>query len=236
MIDGLGIALLALVLLWIPFLSWKSNQRLRGRPLPFSRRRLFGQITFIEAILLGAAYAAAWSNAIELLRAPQSPLRAWGSAALFLVIMLATLRWRWATRPSEGKDRLYAILPHDAKEFVPYLALCVAAGVSEEVVYRGVAPVLLSRIIGNFVAAAVIVAAAFALAHAIQGWRSVVSIFVIAIGAQAIVWIGQSLLPVIVVHFSYDAIAGSWIPRWYERDAALTFRPPDAAPAADFDR
>lgn len=127
---------------------------------------------------------------------------------------LAILVVRWPSRPQAARRRLYDLLPHGRREMPLYLALCAIAAVGEEVTYRAAALELLERLTGNSVAAAVIAAVAFALGHAIQGWRSVGAIFLFALGFHAIVFIAGSIWFAVAVHFAYDAIAGVLIPRW----------------------
>jgi membrane protease YdiL (CAAX protease family) len=126
--------------------------------------------------------------------------------------------WRWPQRDRDSKERLYRMLPHDRADLPPYFAVCLAAGICEETVYRGVTTVLLARVTENLSAAILIASIAFALAHVIQGWRSVVAVFGIALMAHAVVLMTQSLFPVMAAHALYDALAGVLMPRWYERE------------------
>src|SRR5205085_1500036 len=97
-------------------------------------------------------------------------------------------------------------------------ALCLAAGVCEELVYRGTTAVLLTRLTGNLLAAIVIASAVFALAHVIQGRRAAIVVFCIALGAHALVFLTKSLFPVMAVHALYDAVGGVLMSRWYRRE------------------
>lgn len=218
MIDPAGILFLLIVCAGVPYLAWKSRQRLGDGPLPMPRRRFYIQTIFMQFYLFILAIAAAWRNDVDLLTTPPTPLRAWGIAALFLAVLLGVMWWRWPNRDQESKERLYRILPHDRSELAPYFALCIVAGVCEETVYRGVTAALLARLTGSVAAAVVIASVVFALAHIIQGWRSAGVIFLIALGAHALVLAGQSLFPVMVLHALYDAIAGTLMPRWYNRE------------------
>ena len=98
------------------------------------------------------------------------------------------------------------------------VALCLAAGVCEELVYRGTTAVLLTRLTGNLLAAIVIASAVFALAHVIQGRRAAIIVFFIALGAHALVFLTKSLFPVMAVHALYDAVGGVLMSRWYRRE------------------
>jgi len=85
------------------------------------------------------------------------------------------------------------------------------------VIYRGVAYRLLLRLGLTIWIAVAILSVVFALAHAVQGWRSTIVIGLIAAGFHFIVIYSCGLLPAIVTHFVYDAIAGIVIPRWMEK-------------------
>lgn len=230
-IGGFGVALLLLVCFWMPLLAWKSAKRIGSGPLPLSRRRIFTQILVMQFIFFVLAFVAARENDIHLFGLPRSPLRAWAAAALFLVVALGTVRWRWRVKPPMQKARLYSMLPHSRRDLIPYAAVCLAAGIGEEVVYRGVLTPMLMWLTGSFIAGALISAAVFAIAHVIQGWRAVAAVFVIALFAQALVWIAESLIPAMVVHALYDFVLGLLVPRWYARDGYTSAEPLDVLPA-----
>ena len=217
-IDGAGILFLAIVCLGVPYLAWRSSERAGSGPLPIPRRRFFIQTIFVQLYLGALAFAAAWRNGIDLLTMPAAPLPAWVLAAAFLALLLGVMRWRWPHRGDESKEKLVRLLPRQRGELAPYFALCLAAGVCEELVYRGTTAVLLTRLTGNLLAAIVIASAVFALAHVIQGRRAAVIVFFIALGAHALVFLTKSLFPVMAVHALYDAVGGVLMSRWYRRE------------------
>jgi membrane protease YdiL (CAAX protease family) len=221
MMEPWSAVLLMLTCFWAPLMAIGSARRLGGGPLPFSRRRLFIQTTFIQAVLFGVAFMASRQTKVPLLLGPPATLTPWLLAAALVIAGVALLRWRWAERGGKSKYRLYSILPRTARDFPPYLVLCLAAGIGEEAAYRGMLVSILWWLTGRLLVAVLISAAVFGLAHAVQGVRGVVTIFIIALIAHALVYLGKSLLPVMAAHTLYDAIAGWLIPRWYERDAAL---------------
>jgi len=217
-IDGSGIFFLAIVCLGVPYLAFKSSKRVGAGPLPISRRRFFIQTFFAQLYLFGIALVAAWRNGIDLLAAPPSPLFAWTLAAAFLAVLLAVMWFRWPSRDRESKEKLYRLLPHERRDLPPYFLVCLAAGICEETAYRGVATNLLTRVTGNFVAAILISAVAFALAHVIQGPRAALAVFGIALMAQSVVSMTQSLFPAMAAHAIYDALAGVLVSRRYQRE------------------
>lgn len=215
-IDGFGAGLLLIVVVAIPYLAWKTKQRFRGDELPMPRPQFFFQTAIFQLLIYGFALVAAWTNAIRLNLVPLVWWKAWPALAL-LVLALLVLKLRWPSRDDADKRRLYAILPHDRRELGPYLVLCVVAAIAEEVIYRGVSFRLVVRLGVTVWIAAAIMSVVFALAHAVQGWRSTIAIGIIAAGFHFIVIYSGGLLPAIVAHFAYDAVAGVVIPRWVER-------------------
>jgi membrane protease YdiL (CAAX protease family) len=217
-LEPFSAVLLVLTCLWGPFMAIQSARRLGEGPLPMTRRRFFIQTIVIQALLFGVAVTAAWRTGVPLAVAPPSTLTPWLIAAAMVLLGVLLLRWRWPSRTTANKFRLYSILPHSAKELPSYFVLCLAAGIGEEVVYRGMLFAILAYLTGSQAAAVLIASVAFALAHAVQGVRGVFAIFLIALAANGLVLFAHSLLPVIFAHTVYDAIAGWLIPRLYERD------------------
>lgn len=215
-IDGFGAGLLLIVGVAIPYLAWKTNRRFRGDVLPMPRAQFFFQTAIFQLLIYGFALVAAWTNAIRLRLLPFVWWKAWPALALLLAA-LALLKLRWPWRDDADKRRLYAILPHDRRELGPYLVLCVVAAIAEEVIYRGVSYRLLVRLGISIWLAAALMSVVFALAHSVQGWRSTIVIGLIAAGFHFIVIYSGGLLPAIVTHFVYDAVAGIMIPRWIQR-------------------
>ena len=215
-VNALGLMLLAFVGVLLPIFIVKSARRLGDRPLPISRSRFFRQ-TILFQLFLGAIFAwTAHTHGILPMPSPGRPLIAWSAATVMYVAAVVMLKLRWPSRSAASKQRLYDILPHDRAEFPPYALLCVVAGIVEEFIYRGVMTELAQRLLGIAIITIVAMSIAFAAAHAMQGLRSMAGIFVIALACHALVWLAQSLIPVMAVHFAYDVTAGMLIPRWFE--------------------
>jgi membrane protease YdiL (CAAX protease family) len=215
-VNALGFMLLAFAGVFLPILIIKSARRLGTGPLPISRSRFYRQTIIFQLVLAAIAAWTAYTHGILAMPLPQRPLIAWSAAALMYVLTVLTLKLRWASRSDASKQRLYDILPHNASEMVPYVFICIVAGTCEELVYRGVMTELLQRVIGFAIVTIIAIAISFAAAHAMQGLRSMAGIFIIALACHALVWLAQSLIPVMAVHFAYDLTAGMLIPRWFE--------------------
>ncbi len=211
--------LLTLTCFWAPFMAIQSARRLGQGPLPISRQRLFVQILVVQVVLFSTSMIASLRTGVRLGFGPPR-LAAWLISAGLVLLGVLLIHWRWASRTTVEKDRVSSILPHTAREYPSYLVLCLAAGIGEEVAYRGMLFAILAYLTGSQIAAVLIASVAFGLAHAIQGRRGVFAIFVIALAAHGLVIYAGSLLPAIVAHAVYDAIAGWLIPRLYERDTS----------------
>ena len=220
--DGVnagGFLLLSLVGVVLPIFIIKTARRVRGRPLPVSRSSFFRQ-TILFQLFLGAICAwTASTHRILAMPLPQRPVIAWSAAGFMYFVAVLMLKLRWPSRSAVSKQWLYDILPHDRAELPPYVLLCAVAGVVEEFIYRGVMTELAQRLIGVAIVTIVAMSIAFAAAHAMQGLRSMAAIFIIALACHALVWIAQSLIPAMAVHFAYDLTAGMLIPRWFESAA-----------------
>ncbi|MES1211632.1 MAG: CPBP family intramembrane glutamic endopeptidase, partial [Acidobacteriota bacterium] len=108
----------------------------------------------------------------------------------------------------ELKRRLYRRMPHHGRQVLLWAVVALAAGFCEEVVYRGVLFQILDYQIGGWWPAAIIASAAFALAHAIQGWFVASVIFVFSLGFHGMVWYCGDLYTAMAVNFIYDLVIG----------------------------
>jgi membrane protease YdiL (CAAX protease family) len=221
-VNTLGYMLLAFAGVFLPIIIVKSARRIGTRPLPISRSRFYKQTIIFQLLLAALSAGTAYTHGTLSMPMPQRPLLAWGAAVLMYVVMLSALKLRWPNRSEASKRRLYEILPHNAGEMAPYVLICIVAGTGEEFVYRGVMTELVQSLTGIALVTIVLLSISFAAAHAMQGLRSMMGIFVIALACHAFVWLAQSLVPVMVVHFAYDLTAGILIPRWFKKSVDTT--------------
>jgi membrane protease YdiL (CAAX protease family) len=221
-VNALGYMLLLFVGVVLPALIFRSARKLGSRPLPISRSRFFRQTIIFQLVLALMCAWGAWTNGILIMPLPDRPLISFGAAVILYLVMLTALKLRWKSRSSAAKQRLYDILPRTSAEFGEYALVCIVAGVAEEFIYRGVLTGLLQRITGITLVTVITLSVSFAVAHSMQGLRSVAGIFVIALACHALVWFAQSLIPMMAVHFAYDLTAGMLIPRWVEAEGVAT--------------
>lgn len=109
-------------------------------------------------------------------------------------------------------EDLSYVIPLNWSEFKHYIFLACAAGISEEIVYRGF---LIHYLLyaGNDlqfseIYAIGIPAIAFAISHRYQGWWAVSKISLIAILLGVVYYYSASLLIVIIIHILIDIISG----------------------------
>jgi membrane protease YdiL (CAAX protease family) len=225
-VNALGFVLLAFAGVFLPLIIIKSARRLGNRPLPMSRPAFYKQTIVFQLLMAALSAWTAYTHGILRMPMPQRPLYSWSAAVLMYAVAVVMLKLRWPGRSSASKQRLYDILPRNTREMVPYIVICIVAGTAEEFVYRGVMTELAQRLIGVAIVTTVILSISFAAAHAMQGLRSMAAILLIALACHALVWLAQSLIPAMAVHFAYDLTAGALIPRW--REASVNARPAGA--------
>jgi membrane protease YdiL (CAAX protease family) len=105
-----------------------------------------------------------------------------------------------------------AVLPHTRRELGWFVALSLSAGFCEEFVFRGFLIAALSPMLGLW-GAATLSLIVFALAHAYQGKRGIVTTGAIG-GLMTLVVLGcQSLLPAMALHALIDVGQGfvAWL-------------------------
>jgi membrane protease YdiL (CAAX protease family) len=128
--------------------------------------------------------------------------------AAVLVALVVLMRPMWRKRVEERSRRVWLFMPRTRQEHVLWAGCSLAAGISEEVTYRGVMFVVLWRVTGSAVAAALIGAAVFSISHFLQGLKSMAIIFGMALAFQMIAWVSGSLYIAMAVHALYDVTAG----------------------------
>jgi uncharacterized protein len=136
-------------------------------------------------------------------------------SVLIFLNQLLSLR-RISRHPSELRGLLpqlaLKIFPQKGSERLPFTVLIFSVAVCEEAIYRGFVQHVLGVVSGLTALAVLGSAALFALAHAYQGRRGLISTFVVGvIFGSVCAWTG-SLLPSVVAHFVADLSAGFMAP------------------------
>jgi len=193
--------------LLIPWAAWRTKGRLERQPLP-GRPRHFVAVIIQLLLFLLISVSVAYAEGIDLLIAPGRLALSSGLAALLLVggVVLMAPKWRQGVEQRERK--LHLFMPRTPGERRLWVTLAVAAGISEEVTYRGVMYAVLAGVTGSGVAAALIASVIFGVSHSVQGWKSAGVITIIALLLHGLVALSGTLLLAIAIHALYDAVAG----------------------------
>ncbi len=121
-------------------------------------------------------------------------------------------------RRAETREQFLRLgfLPASGYEYLHWLFLATAAGIGEEIVYRGFMISYLSEVLpqngGGTVLTLLIPAASFGLGHVYQGGRAVVKVAVMALIFGFFFYRTGTLWPLILLHAGVDVVAGllSW--------------------------
>lgn len=198
---------LAAIGIGFPLLAYQSKKKLdAGLVLP--KLAFYAETIVLQVGLLVWGLFVARREDLVLFRPiadePRAMLLSAAALATALGAMLLFVRFSRQTT----RERLAMLVPSTQNERFVWVGVSAAAAIGEEVVYRGVMVALLERLTGSWWTAMAISAAAFALAHIVQGWRSVGFIVLFAVVFHLLVLTTGSLAPAVVVHFLYDVITG----------------------------
>lgn len=99
-------------------------------------------------------------------------------------------------------------MPQNRSERLWWIALSAAAGISEEITWRGVQPELMAQIAGSLWPAVLLCAATFGLGHISQGWRWAMVTAAFGLLFHALVWMTGALYVAIAVHIAVNVTVG----------------------------
>jgi membrane protease YdiL (CAAX protease family) len=154
-------------------------------------------------------------------------------------VFVAFMARRWKRNVERRVKRLWLVMPRDGVERALWVGVSLAAGIGEEIVYRGVLFTVLTRATDSALAAGAVCTIAFALAHWTQGRSSVLVIAAFTIVFHLVVWTTGSLYVAMAVHVAYDLAAGFAYSYWGRRlgyprtDAELAALPAGTPYSAD---
>ena len=112
--------------------------------------------------------------------------------------------------------RRLGFLPASGYEYLHWLFLATAAGIGEEIVYRGFMITYLETVLAQdppgVVLTLLIPAVSFGLGHAYQGGKAVVKVVLMALIFGVFFYRTHTLWPLILLHSTVDVVAGmlSW--------------------------
>lgn len=216
--DLPGILYLVYLLLLMPWMAIRSKAQFEEVTRPagegdgprLSRTQIYTSTLISLGVLLLASWLVGRGFGFDVLAFRGLGAREWVAGGLVLGIQLGLMGVSWLVR-SEAERRdmaIYRLIPRTPSEWGWFSLLALTAGVAEEAAYRGVLTALLTWTLGSFPAAVAISALAFAVSHALQGWKSGVIIFLMALSMHYLVSTTETLVVAMVVHAVYDLIAG----------------------------
>jgi membrane protease YdiL (CAAX protease family) len=191
----------------LPRAAIRSAKLMAERPLP-PRRKHFLMVLIQQTVLVGLSLLVAYAEQINLFPRPQHLSVALPVTLTFLTACLALMWPHWRRNVLQRERKVYFFMPRDKSEKFIWVAIALAAGIGEEITYRGVLYTLLMRLVGHPLLAVLLAAGIFSVSHFVQGWKSVTVIFLFSLGFHAIVLLSGSLFLAMAAHFVYDLIAG----------------------------
>lgn len=193
--------------LFLPWTAVRSQRRLTAQGFP-PRKRFFVSVIVQQVIFASMSAIVASREAIPLFPARLPSLSAGLMALAFLAGSVLVMRPLWREAVERREPRVQLSMPSDAVERRLWVGISLAAGVGEEISYRGVLFTLLLRLTGDPVTAAVGAATVFGASHIVQGWKAVGITGMFALAAQALVLYSGSLYTAMAWHVGYDLVAG----------------------------
>ncbi len=204
MLGWAFIVFVTAVVPWAVLRNRESALAMAGIPLALR----FYAMLLPQVVLGGVAVVTGLVEGIELFPRQAPTMMSWVAGLVFLAVALILVWPHWHRSVEEHKPTWRLFAPTTKRERRMWVALSLSAGIGEELVWRGVLPALVATVTGSLAFGVFVSVVSFALAHAIQGPRSVLAIAAIAAAFHALVFVSGSLYVAMVVHFVYDVIAG----------------------------
>ncbi|WP_323760670.1 CPBP family intramembrane glutamic endopeptidase [Maricaulis sp.] len=153
---------------------------------------------------LGLTAATGWGGALAWTLAGATIVYGLYSLVTTALDRTARSKLRRQLAEAEGFDLLR---PRRLSEHLGFQALSVTAGITEEVIFRGFLMATLALMMPLW-AAALASVSLFIIAHAYQGISGMLRILPITVLMTAVVLLGGSLWPAMLIHVVVDALAG----------------------------
>jgi membrane protease YdiL (CAAX protease family) len=214
------------VLPWAAIRSARHAERALGPGGPGSSRNrlaIWTSTLVAQAMLLLLAWLAGRSFGFRFFALAVRPIDvAAAGAALAACFALRAVARRIRSEEERRALMVYRLAPRTPVEWLVSGVVALVASVTEEIAYRGVGVAILADTTGSLAAAVLVCAAAFAVAHALQGWKSGSVIFVLALVVHGLVLFTGTLVLAMLVHLVYDVAAGIAIAREAARNDRAT--------------
>jgi membrane protease YdiL (CAAX protease family) len=103
---------------------------------------------------------------------------------------------------------LFQILPRTRREKAVFALLSMAAGIGEELAFRGFAVRALELVTGSLASGVLLSSAAFGLLHGYQGWIGIFRTGLMGLVLAVTFVLTGSLWPAILAHTALDLVSG----------------------------
>ncbi len=200
---------LLLVLVALPWLSYVSFRNIHtleeaGSDFKISKRSVYIQSIVMQGGLCVAAFFTARSENLEIKLI--SPFSFNGVLAGILFLAAALGFAGFAQKNKQNKEStLRHILPENNTDRIFWITAVLIAAFCEEYIYRGVLyQVLIPLTNESMILSALISAVVFGFGHGTQGEKAIMQIIPFALGFHLIVYLSDSLLIAMIVHFIYN--------------------------------
>lgn len=185
-----------------------------GRGSARDRLTVWASTLLAQGVLLVTAWLAGRSFGFRFFALPIRPVDlAAAAAALAACFVLREVARRIRSEEERRALLVHRLAPRSPVEWLVFGLVALVASVTEEIAYRGVGFALIATSTGSLAAAVLVCAAAFAVAHALQGFKSGLVILVMALVFHALVLVTGTLVLAMLVHLLYDVVAGILIAR-----------------------
>jgi membrane protease YdiL (CAAX protease family) len=224
-----GFAYLFWVIVMVPLMGIWSWYRIRsGKPLAPKEKRYRAMI-LTQVWLVVITFAVMQENGVDCFARGWPPLWGWALATGYMALLTQRVRVGWRKISEERKQNARRLLPESYAHLRYWIPISLLAGFSEEFAFRGVAFVLLTRLLHSEIVAVCLCVISFALGHMMQGWRGVLGTSIIAVLMHGLVYLTGGLYLPIVTHAAFDLIVGCIAVRSFTQASASTLQQAQAA-------
>jgi membrane protease YdiL (CAAX protease family) len=202
------------LLILLPWMGFRNHQKLRrqtGGLVSFSDSELeriwFGTIVHLS-FMFALAFVVGRGFGFQLFAFSEFSARVMlaGLAALSVCLAIRVIVRRLQNVESRRHMVVFALAPRTARQWILTSISILAASVAEESAYRGVGWAILTWSTASSFLSALACCAAFAMAHWMQGWKSMMLIFIFAAIMHSLTAYTKSLVPAMLVHAVYDFV------------------------------
>ena len=201
-----GVLALAIFLILVPWGAYRARSQI-AHLAAMPREHYFRNVISQQFLFGCVALATMFGERIDV-HLGRVDVRAFAVALALLGITVVVMAPHWKAAVVRREPHLALIAPRTSRQRAWWIAVSLAAGISEEFVWRGVLAGLLVWITGAWWIAAGVTSVAFGVAHSLQGWKNALVITAMALVMQGFVRWADGILLAMLLHAAYDIAAG----------------------------